>query len=133
MKNRPVIALFLGVGLLMGGGSLFAHHGTAGAYDGTKTITLEGTVVEFVWANPHGSLWFEVKDNEGDVVRWGGELHSILLLIRAGWTRTSVRPGDQVTVTLNPSTRGLPTGQLQTVTLSDGTVLRRDPPRETTR
>jgi len=131
MKSRLVTSLFLGVGLLMGSGSLFAHHGTSWAYDGTKPITLEGTVVEFVWANPHGSLWFEVKDNEGDVVRWGGELHSILLLIRAGWTRTSVRPGDQVTVTLNPSTRGLPTGQLQTVTLSDGTVLRRDPPRET--
>jgi hypothetical protein len=59
--------------LVMGDGSLLAHHGTSASYAMTKQVTLTGTVMEFVWSNPHCQLFFDVKDEEGNVVHWAAE------------------------------------------------------------
>jgi hypothetical protein len=92
--------------------SAFAHHGTGASYDQSKLVTLTGTVTEFVFSNPHAQLFFEVKDSSGKVVSWGAELQSPGNLRRAGWTKTTFKPGDQITLSVNPSKAGTPIGVL---------------------
>ena len=77
---------------------LFAHHGTA-AYDTTKTVTVNGTVTDFQFSNPHVQLSFDVKNEQGKVEKWQAELTSPNHLARTGWNRTSLKPGYAITVT----------------------------------
>jgi hypothetical protein len=105
-------AKLLGVTLLflMAGGSLAAHHGTGASYDASKEVTLTGVVTQFTWHNPHAQIYFDVKDESGNVVSWGAELNSPGVLSREGWTRSKFKPGDVITITLNPSKAGTPFG-----------------------
>src|SRR5437660_10047833 len=75
---------------------VFAHHGTA-AYDTTKTVTVKGTITEFVFINPHVLVFFEVKGEKSSVKTWQAELTSLNHLMRTGWTKESLSPGDDVT------------------------------------
>jgi len=75
----------------------FAHHG-ASEYDMTKIVSVHATVAELQYVNPHTLLVFTVKDDSGKAVEWTGELPSPNLLSRRGWSRSTVKPGDQVTV-----------------------------------
>ena len=93
--------------LMLSGTSLFAHHGNS-AYDETVRVTIKGTVTEFVWTNPHSQIYLDVKDKSGKVVKWGIETNSPGILNRAGWTRHSLKPGDEVTVILCPAKNGQP-------------------------
>jgi hypothetical protein len=112
-------------GFLMVSSSLFAHHGTNASYDMDKTVTVKGTVTEFVWTNPHCQLFFDGKDEKGNVVRWGAEMNSPGVLKETGWTRSTLKPGDQLTITLHPSKAGTAIGVIQTIALPDGKVLAR--------
>jgi len=76
---------------------LWAHHG-ASEYDMTKIVTLRATVTELQFVNPHTLLVFSVKDDSGKAIEWQGELPSPNLLSRRGWSRSTLKPGDQVTV-----------------------------------
>ena len=76
---------------------VFAHHG-ASEYDMTKIVSVHATVTELQYVNPHTLLVFTVKDDSGKAVEWTGELPSPNLLSRRGWSRSTVKPGDQVTV-----------------------------------
>jgi hypothetical protein len=93
--------------LLHSGGAVFAHHGNS-AYDETVRIPIKGIVTEFVWVNPHSQIYVDVKDSSGKVVHWGVETNSPGLLTRAGWTRRSIKAGDQVTIILCPAKNGQP-------------------------
>jgi hypothetical protein len=75
----------------------FAHHG-ASEYDMTKIVSVHATVTELQYVNPHTLLVFTVKDDSGKAVEWTGELPSPNLLSRRGWSRSTLKPGDQVTV-----------------------------------
>src|SRR6266498_4340816 len=88
-------------------GLLFAHHGNT-AYDETARVRIKGTVTEFVWTNPHSQIYLDVKDKNGNIVHWGIETNSPGILTRAGWTRLSVKPGDEVTIILCPAKNGAP-------------------------
>jgi hypothetical protein len=129
MKRSLVSTFAVVVGLLLGSGSAFAHHGTAISYDNDKSVTVKGTVTEFVWANPHGQLHWDVKGADGKVVAWGGELHSIALMTRAGWNKKVVKAGDVVTVTGHPSKFGTPYMVVTSVVLPDGKEYFRDQPQ----
>jgi hypothetical protein len=101
-----------------------AHHGTNVSYDPTKEITVTGVVVKFVWTNPHSQLFFDVKGDNGAVVTWGGELHSIALLTRSGWSRTTLKAGDTITVRGYPSRAGTPFMVVQEVNLNGKSYFR---------
>jgi hypothetical protein len=113
------------IGFLAACVPLLAHHGTNASYDLNKSVTLKGTVTEFVWSNPHCQLYFDVKDAQGNVVHWAGETNSPGVLLRAGWTRKIMQPGDQITITVHPSKAGAAVGVIQTIVLADGKVLER--------
>ncbi len=99
-----------------------AHHGNA-AFDTSKTLTLKATVTEWFWANPHCILQFDVKDENGQAVHWVGEGDNPPNLVNRGWAVDSFKPGDQVTVTLQPVKNGKTIGRLTQVTLASGKIL----------
>jgi hypothetical protein len=95
--NRRV-GLVLVAGLLLGVPSLWAHHGLA-AFDTTHTVKMEGTVTDFQWINPHAYIYADLKDDKGKVANWKLEMGSLGMLTRfGGWSPTTVKKGDQVTV-----------------------------------
>jgi hypothetical protein len=104
------------------GGPTMAHHGNS-AYDEEKPITLRGTVTEFDWANPHAQIYFDVKGEKGHVAHWGCETLSPGKLMRSGWSKDSVKPGDQITITLVAAKNGAPVGFLRKLVLGDGRQL----------
>lgn len=84
---------------------VLGHHGGA-AFDQTKSVTMEGTVTELTFANPHVLVFFDVKNGEGDVVKWSGWLTAPNKLARAGWTKRTLVAGDHVTITGTPHKDG---------------------------
>jgi len=83
----------------------FAHHGTA-AFDTTKTVKITGTVTNLQFTNPHVLLFFECKNEKGETEQWQGELTAPNKLIRAGWDKHTLKPGDSVTVSGNAAVSG---------------------------
>ncbi len=110
--KRPTSSLFV-IGLLAVCPTTIAHHGTNISYDQTRVVALTGVVTEFRMANPHSQLYFDVTDESGSVVHWAGELNSPGILLRAGWTRDMMKPGDEITLSLHPSKAGTPVGVVE--------------------
>ena len=129
MKWKLGVSLALLASLFAVCGPLWAHHGNS-AYDEEHWIDITGRVTEFVWSNPHCQIFLDVKDDKGAVVNWAIESQSPGILRRNSWTRTSVKPGDQLTITLAPAKNGAPVGfsgnQKGKIVFADGRVLRMD-------
>ena len=105
------------------GGAALAHHSNA-HFDQTKTITLNGRVVEFHLVNPHSYIYLDVTDANGQKSEWSLETGgSVGRLIRANWRADSIKPGDTITATAHPLKDGTTGGLLATVKLPNGTVL----------
>jgi hypothetical protein len=107
------------IGLLVFAIPMCAHHGTS-AYDPAKTLKLKGTVTSFDWVNPHASLGWDVKAENGGVEHWVVELTSPGMLTRSGWHHDSLKPGDEVTVYFHPTKSGTKLGIFQRVVFTDG-------------
>jgi len=127
MRNRRLasIALLLFSALmvlLMSSLPALAHHGNA-AFDTSKHITIKGTVVDWLWANPHCVLTLDVKDDKGRVVRWAAEANIPSDMVKRGWKKTSFNPGDVVAVTMVPAKNDRPAGRIEQVVLADGETL----------
>jgi hypothetical protein len=106
-----------------------AHHSPA-VFDRTKEIKLVGVVKEFKWSNPHSWIELDVRNEKGVVETWGVEMNPPSYLIKAGWKRTSIKAGDEVTVMVHPLRNGEKGGQFRSITLPNGQVLgERDPLR----
>ena len=105
MKINTAVVL-VGVGLLLAGRPVVAHHAFAAEFDEEKTVTLTGAVTRIDWTNPHAWLHIDVKDETGKVANWGLELGSPNGLMRRGWTRRSLKIGDVVTVEGNRARNG---------------------------
>ena len=114
--------LWIALTLLVTSGALFAHHGGA-AYDNEKTVSLKGTIANFEWTSPHSQIHLDVTDDKGNVVHWNFECQPPSILIHAGWTKTSLKPGDQVTVVGRPVRNGAPIGIASKVILANGQEL----------
>jgi hypothetical protein len=109
-------------GFLMVSVPLFAHHGNA-AYDMSKTASYKATVTNFLYTNPHTQVYFDVTNDKGTVEHWVAETTNPGMLNRVGWTRDSLKPGDQVTLVANPNKVGARVVFLQKVMFSDGKEL----------
>ena len=125
MRDHEVLVLMLFALLVvftMPGDVVSAHHSMAG-YDMGKVIILEGVVSEYTWRNPHVWVVWEVKDDRGKAVRWIGELPAINTDLSLGMTKNSLKAGDEVAVTANPSKLGTPEGRVMKIVKKDGTVV----------
>ena len=95
----------------------FAHHGTAN-YDTTKSITVKGSVTNFQFINPHVIISLDAKDDKGIVQNWQGGLTSPNHLMRTGWTKDTLKPGDVITISGFPAKSGAPEMWIQKVVAS---------------
>ena len=97
MKNK-FLGMFIGtVGLLIVCVPVLAHHGRSN-YDVSSTATVKGVVTEFEWINPHALIHLDATDDNGKVEKWIAETNSPNILNRQGWTKNTVKPGDQITL-----------------------------------
>ncbi len=121
MRNRLAMVFAVVVGLSVSA-PLFAHHGGATLYT-DRTVTLTGTVKTWYWSNPHVLLSITVTGDDGEAVDWIAELQAPNTIRPLGFLKNSFKPGDEVTVTLQPTKNGSPNGRLTRLVLADGTVL----------
>jgi hypothetical protein len=123
MLNRFAIRFAAAMGLL-GAAALptLAHHSTV-MFDKDQEVKLTGTVKQFTYANPHAFIQLTVPRSTGSAVEWRIATEASVALGRAGIERTSLQPGEQVTVRAHPLKGGQPGGWLIDVTKADGTVL----------
>lgn len=117
--KRPWGMWLFAAAFLLVSGPVLAHHGTS-EYDGSKSISLHGTVKELEYVNPHALIVFTVKDDSGQVSEWQAELQSPNLLSRRGWSRSTLKPGDDVIITGHPVKNGAKAMAAQKVVFADG-------------
>ena len=114
IRSYLIVALLVAAGI-----PVVAHHSFA-AFDQTREVTMTGQVTQFQWTNPHSWLMVKVKGASGQDEEWSFEMLSPNVLRRMGWTRGSVKVGDQVTVTANPARDGTHFGLMLTVLDAEG-------------
>ena len=122
MQKRITAWLIAGIALLGISHSALAHHGRA-SYDATRVFTIMGTVSAFQFSNPHAQLFLDVKDGKGKIEKWVGEGTSPNMLVREGWDRKTIKPGDQITATGHPARDGSYNMRIEKIVLSNGREL----------
>jgi Family of unknown function (DUF6152) len=123
MKGYLLVAGVLGLGLITTvSAPAFAHHSNA-AYSDEVTEFQQATITKFAWANPHSVIYFDVTDTDGNVVHWVAETAAPQALRLIGWTKTTLMPGDVITVRLYAARNGNPAGRLNKIVFADGTEL----------
>ena len=114
----------LTVALLLVSASVFAHHGTFVSYDSDHPVTMKAVVTEFRYTNPHIQLYFDVKDEKGEVAHWSAEGPDPAVLVQAGWGRkqtlSALAPGTEITITVAPARNGKPVGTMSNIKLPNG-------------
>jgi hypothetical protein len=121
MRVHFALAVALGVALFHATPAL-AHHSNV-AFEVTKVVTITGVVKAFEWRNPHTWVILTIDDGKGGKVDWAVEGRAPGVLLRAGWTRTSLQPGEMITVDMSPAKDGSKTGLVARVIKADGTIL----------
>lgn len=117
MRIASALLVCLGLAFTV---SAFAHHGFNAEFDATKAMRWVGTVTKVEWTNPHARFYIDVKDPNGSITNWNFEMGSPLQLRRQGWTKDSLKIGDQITVEGYPAKDGAKMASAKKVTLADG-------------
>jgi hypothetical protein len=117
---RNTLAVFAAIVGLAAAFPALAHHSFSAEFDGSKVIELKGAVTKIEWANPHVYFYLDVKDDKGATTNWGCETTSPGSLHRQGWTRDTLKVGDQVIVDGYPARDGSKLADARRVTLPDG-------------
>jgi hypothetical protein len=122
MKNKLLATLIGIIGFLPVSGPVLAHHGRSN-YDVTSTATVKGVVTEFDWVNPHALIHFDVTDDNGKVEKWIAETNSPNTLSRQGWSKNTVKVGDQITLVGHRVKGGANYFNFSKITFADGREL----------
>jgi hypothetical protein len=127
-KIKESCFALLVVGVIASAVPASAHHGTGVSYDASHPITMKGVVTEFHYANPHPQLYFDVTDEKGNVVHWGGEFYpNPAQLIQGGWgkrrSEAALPVGMHITITVSPSRAGTPVGAVLKLLNDQGEVV----------
>lgn len=122
MKHGLILSTLLVLALVGSTAPARAHHGAA-AYDPGKTVTLKATVTQFEWANPHALIIFAVAGPDGLIEEWSAETAGPVMLVRAGWTKGTLKARDEITIVGQRARNGSRTMLLQRVVLADGREL----------
>ena len=122
MKDRLLVFFAVFLSSLMVSVPMFAHHGNS-AYDMSKTVPMKATVTKFEYSNPHTQVYYDVTDEKGNVEHWVAETTNPAMLNRVGWSRETLKAGDQVVLFVNPNKVGAKITFLQKVVFSDGKEL----------
>ena len=122
MRSKIIILVSLSLGALIVAVPAFAHH-SAAAFAHGKSLTINGRVTEWFWANPHCLLKLDEMTDSGEVVQWVTETQAPANMIDAGWRKNDLKPGDEVTVTVRQANNGNPVGRIMRVELADGRTL----------
>ena len=122
MKAWVITLLAVSAGFLMTCGMATAHHGGAG-WDRTTTLNLKANVTDFAFTNPHIQISFDATDGKGSIAHWVAEGGSPAGLVRLGWSRNIIKPGDEVTIVGNPAKNGSKIIVLVKVVLANGQEL----------
>jgi hypothetical protein len=122
MKSKLVILSAVIICFLAVSAPIFAHHGNS-AYDMSKTVAQKGTVTHFEYANPHTQVYYDVTDDKGNVEHWVAETTNPAMLNRVGWSKETLKPGDQITLFVNPNKVGAKVTFLQKIQFPDGKEL----------
>jgi hypothetical protein len=119
---KPIVGVFLAaiVALASNGAGVSAHHSFAAEFDFQKPVTLKGVVVQWEMINPHGWITIDVRAEDGKTARWMVETSNPNGLMRLGWTKRSLKPGDEILVEGYKAKDGSNTANAATVTLADG-------------
>jgi hypothetical protein len=119
VNDKLRIIFYLALTVSVCSSPLLAHHGGA-AYDTDKKVTIKGTVTDWLWSNPHCILQVDATDDSGQSAHWVTETENPSSMIRGGWTKDSLKVGDEISVVLVPSKTGGRVGRIVEVTLPDG-------------
>lgn len=122
MRRNILIGLTSAIALSILSLPLAAHHGNA-AYDSTKQINLRGTVTQFIWANPHCVVQFDVTGDDGQVVHWMAETENPTTMTNMGWLKSSLKPGDPINIRVITVKNGKPIGRIVYVETASGQKL----------
>jgi hypothetical protein len=107
MRIRKFILPILASGVLLVSASTFAHHGESN-YDTSAVVDVKGTISDFQFINPHVLIYIEAKDPSGNMEKWTCEATSPNFLLRRGWTKSTLKPGDEITASGHRAKNGAP-------------------------
>jgi hypothetical protein len=120
---RKLFSVLALAGVLVGtSGVVLAHHG-GNLYDTTKPQVMKGTITKFEWGTPHNQIFYDVKTEKGEVQHWVASTEPAGVMLERGWTRRSLKAGDEVTVYIFAAKNGGTVGNLQKIVLPDGKEL----------
>jgi len=123
MKRVACLSLLLAT-------AAWGHHSFAAEFDGSKVMTVKGTVTKFEWMNPHSYFYVDAPDAFGHIVNWGIQSRNLSILSRQGWTKNTLKPGEVITVTFwHHKDADKNIGFASTIVKADGTTLDVQPGR----
>ncbi len=117
---NKLISFAFAISTFLASANVLAHHSFAAEYDSEKPLKFTGTVTEMKWSNPHGWIYLDVKDENGNVVNWAMETSASNGLIRRGWRKEDLPAGTVLLIEGWQARNGSSTGNISSVTFPDG-------------